>query len=471
MTTTSTGPTAPAPKTLLTYSHETIPHPLNPSAPVGELEIARLRLLVSNPLPDPVRCSRITIVLPVGTVSASALAETGVGIVATATPHTWSVVAIQEDVLVAVPQDGTAEFTRSDHANPDQVTGSLAIQIDGIKVSREEGTATVRVIESASASPDAPEIDRDLEIDLDKIRLRWRRDLPTEPAHAAGTGARTDEDASSTANLTARLSPGDPAPATLVPRATPIVLTWQGPTGDHVVYSRTTPNGVTATFPFQLPGLDRDETFVVKTTKDGVDRYDSVTVTVDAPLLASLRTDELAAGTPDMTLTGPAVTCTRTLNAGALVKSQKSCTVHGAVTVTAPIATPSLTATGAVTGTGANPRITAGSLSVTGTLQSDDTLDATKGPVKILGEPVVHNTADLPHLPATTDGFLVVSASWARNVKVWDSKGVSASDSSMDSDGGTTAALPVHRADTYDGAITEPHGTSAQFVFYPIGRP
>jgi hypothetical protein len=281
----------------------------------------------------------------------------------------------------------------------------------------------------------------------------------------------TDEEATSTANLTVRLSTAtDTKPATLVPRATPIFLTWQGPKGEQTLYSRENPDGIPVAFPHPIASLDRDETFVVKTSAGGVDRYDSVTVAVDEPYLPGLRADSLI-GTPALILTGLSVTCTNTLNVAALVKTGKTCTVDRAVTVSAQVTTPTLTTTGAITTTGTNPRITADSLVVTGALQSDDTLDARKGVVNILGEPIVRNAADhIEATPATTDGFLVGSVPYAR-IRLEDSTRASAFDAGEDHGGHATAALPVHRGDNYLGVVESQYGQKAHFAFYPIGKP
>ncbi|MEU0939029.1 hypothetical protein [Embleya sp. NPDC005971] len=471
MTTTPTTPiTRTELPTLLTYTCETTPRELVPSDPFGELALARLTLLVSNPLPDPVRCSRITIVLPVGTIAAD-LAETGVGIVTTATPHTWSVIAIQEDVLIAVPQSGTAEFTRSDHDREDQTRSSLAIRLDGIKLSRKAGTARIHVIETGSTDPDEPDTDRHLEIKLTKSEPpRRRRDLPAETATTTTSDDDPTKETTDTANLAARLTtaPGAP-PATLIPRKTPFFLTWQGPAGDHkILYSRASPGGVPITFPHPVPALDRDETFLVKTTAGGVDRYDSVTVTVDKPLLPGLRADSLL-GTPALTLTGPSATFANTLNVTQAVTTEQTCTVAGAASVTTAITTSQLTTTGAIIASGANPKITAKTLTVTGTLQSDDTLDATKGPVSILGEPRVVNEPEIWAESAPADGFLVGSRSRGQ-VELRDGTNGEAYDATT-GDQPTTAALPVHRGNEYWGQAPDLGDKKAHFAFYPIGKP
>ncbi|WP_331768005.1 hypothetical protein [Embleya sp. NBC_00896] len=220
---------------------------------------------------------------------------------------------------------------------------------------------------------------------------------------------------------------------------------------------------IRVTFPHRIAQLDRDETFVVKTSAGGVDRYDSVTVAVDEPVLPGLRADSLI-GTPALTLTGLSVTCTGTLNVAEAVRTEKTCTVDRAVTVGALVSAQSLTSTGAITATGANPRITAGTLVVTGALQSDDTLDARRGPVKILGEPIVRNAAaNISATPATTDGFLVGSS--PGQIRLEDSTGASA----FDEGDHATAALPVHRGDNYNGV--KPVSGTAHFAFYPIGKP
>ncbi|WP_439678222.1 hypothetical protein [Embleya sp. MST-111070] len=462
--------TPPAP--LLTYGIETTPHPLIPSPQTGEPHLARLRLVISNPTREPVRCDRITLVLPVGTIAAD-LAATGVGIVATATPHTWSVVAIQEDVLIALPQNGTAEFPASEHSQEDQPTPSLAIELTGVKVARKAGTARLRIVESSSSRPQEPVTDRVLLREITKVDLRRRRDsgsAGTDPTSAADTRADPgDGEVTSTANLAARLgtvSNPDPKPATLVPESTPVILTWEGPPGRHTLYSTPDPNGIAVTFPHATFPLLRDETFVVKTSADGLDRYDSLTVAVSTPLLDGGMRAGSVVGAPALTLDASSVTCTRTLEATALIQTEKTCTFDLAVTA-ADVRTTTLTSTGAVTATGPNPVLAADKLLVTGTLQSDATLDATSGKVQLLGTPIVTTNTNKVGATAPTDGFLS-GAGGGVKIKL-DSKGAKAYDAGIDIGGGS-AGLPVHGGDRYDGEVVHPQNGTAQFVFYPLGN-
>ncbi|MGA5560618.1 hypothetical protein ACPCUV_05455 [Streptomyces platensis] len=148
--------TSPADEqTLLTYTCVTVPDQVYASPADGELSLCDLRITVTNHQTEPVYCPLLTIRLPVG-AGARQLLVSGSGITPLATPATWSVVALQEDVLIAVPQDGTARFTPSEHAPRQTVTPSLAIELKGLRISREPGTAVVELVESAATTPDGP---------------------------------------------------------------------------------------------------------------------------------------------------------------------------------------------------------------------------------------------------------------------------------------------------------------------------
>ncbi|MGI5335981.1 hypothetical protein ACQEVS_00570 [Streptomyces sp. CA-181903] len=444
---------------LLTHTLTTRPSHLTASPPTGELSLADLSLLISNPRPEPVRCGRIAIFLPVGTRGAD-LAETGVGIVATATPHIWSVVAVQEDVLIAVAQNGSAEFPPSEHGREDQPTASLTIRLTGIKINRSEGTAPVRVIETSSL-PGQPEAERIVELDVFKGR---------HPGRARRTTARHT---SGTANLSARRgtpAAPDPRPATLVPASTRVVLDWQGPQGEHTLYSTPHPEGIRVTFPHETFPLERDETFLVRTTTGGADRYDSVTVTVSTPVLDRLRAGAVT-GAPVPTLDAASVTCTGTVTAAGPARAEKGGTVTGTVTVHTPVTTRGLESAGPVTAAGPGSRLTAGSLEVTGLLQSDDTLEARQGVVRILGEPTVEYTQGVQGT-ARTDGFLIASGESANlRLSLQAPKDAKAYDSAAGYSGHSTAALPVSHGDGYTGhTVFSPDGNRAQYIFHPIGE-
>lgn len=444
---------------LLTYTLSTRPGHLTASPPTGELALAELSLLVSNPHPQPVRCSRIAIFLPVGTRGAD-LAETGVGIVGTARPHTWSVVAVQEDVLIAVAQNGSAEFPPSEHGREDQPTASLTIRLNGIKINRSAGTAPVRVME-ASAHPGQPEQERADELDVFK---------GGHPGRERRTTARHTQ---VTTNLSARLgtvAAPDPRPATLVPASTRVILDWQGPEGEHTLYSTPHPEGIRVTFPYETFPLLRDETFVVRTTAGGVSRHDTVTVTVSAPVLDRMRADSVT-GSPVLALDGVSVTCDSTLTARGPVQAEEGGAVVGTVTARTPVTTRGLSSAGPVTAAGSGPQLTAGSLEVTGLLQSDDTLEALKGTVRILGEPTAEYTTRVERT-ARSDGFLIASGPAADlRLRLKPPKDAKAYDSGAAYGGLGTAALPVNRGDGYVGETEfSPDGGKAWYIFHPFGE-
>ncbi|MER7702338.1 hypothetical protein ABTX81_05500 [Kitasatospora sp. NPDC097605] len=94
----------------------TVPDQLLASPEQGELLRADLRLTVTNLSAAPVWCSALTVVPRVGP-GAPQLPLLAPGIVGWTSPATWTVVAPQEDVLLVVPQDGTAWHRRTEQAS------------------------------------------------------------------------------------------------------------------------------------------------------------------------------------------------------------------------------------------------------------------------------------------------------------------------------------------------------------------
>ncbi|QRX89941.1 hypothetical protein [Streptomyces noursei] len=157
-------------ETLLTYTCTTVPEHVYASPPDGELSLCDLRITVTNHHTEPVYCALLTIRLPVG-AGAPQLVASGSGITPLAVPATWSVVALQEDVLIAVPQDGMARFTPTEHALRQTVTPSLAIELKGLRISREPGTAVVEALESAANTPEGPPSERTRSFEIVKRGL------------------------------------------------------------------------------------------------------------------------------------------------------------------------------------------------------------------------------------------------------------------------------------------------------------
>ncbi|MBB5121721.1 hypothetical protein [Streptomyces eurocidicus] len=443
--------TPPAP--LLTYACLTTPHEPHPSPPpVGELLLTRVQLVVSNPRPDPVRCGRITINLPVGS-GGNDLTAPGVGITTIASPHTWSVVAVQENVLVAVPQHGTAVFPPSEHGRDDVPTASLTIELNGIKVSREEGIAWLVITESSGTAD--TEAERTSELPIGKVAPLAGRDSRAR----SGPGA-AEEPAEQTppVNLWASAE-ADTRPVTLVKSGTRVLLRREGPTAQHTLYSDEHPDGTPITFPHLTGGVTRDASFVVRTVAGGIERFDTLTVTVEDPTLPGLRVDTFddAGG-----LTVPAgVTCTGAVTVTGRLDARQTCTVAGAVTATGSATTSSLAA-GSITASKPGSKVSAASLTVHGALESKDTLTANRGIVRIFGTPVVTNGLTVNGVAATDGFFMGGGPTWSLTV---DSSEIDPRDVGRN---GSNTAVPVHKCQGYSGS-TGDQNKEACFTFMPFG--
>lgn len=151
----SAGRTETTGNTLLGYLHTTIPEPVYASRPDGELALCDLRITVTNHTHAPIYCPQLTIRLRVGDGGAQ-FAQFGAGITAQAIPATWTVAAVQDDVLIAVPQSGVARFESSPFASTETPTPSLIVELRGIRVNRDNGTTQVYVDELAGTAPDGP---------------------------------------------------------------------------------------------------------------------------------------------------------------------------------------------------------------------------------------------------------------------------------------------------------------------------
>lgn len=178
----------------LTYALTTTPNPLTASPPniipgtEDEHAFADIDIVISNTGNKPVRCSRIAVVLPVGSYARD-LAVTGEGIDAYVSPETqWTIVDIQSDVLLAVPTTETAVFAPPDDttAEPSQArfevvprsgreieVDGLYIHLSGIKVSTKSGTARIGIEEWATDTEGPlPEVPNTGRLDVAKFPFR-----------------------------------------------------------------------------------------------------------------------------------------------------------------------------------------------------------------------------------------------------------------------------------------------------------
>ncbi|MFG2530424.1 hypothetical protein [Streptomyces sp. NPDC048516] len=218
--------------------------------------------------------------------------------------------------------------------------------------------------------------------------------------------------ASTAVNFTAHLNlPGDPphpTPATLVRPGDMVVLQWSGPAGEHTLYSEDEPSGRLVTFPYITQPLTRDSVFTLKSVASGMMRYDSLTVTVDRPVLPGIEVGELVSG-PALTITAP-LTINGPLTVDGETDVTGTCSAT-AVVASGPVETKSLTVRATATSVDSGSRLsTEGELTVTGTLQSDESLSIQGGPVEIFDKDLRSGTEIGPYDPAPGDGFIVTTS-------------------------------------------------------------
>jgi hypothetical protein len=255
-------------------------------------------MTASNSGSEAVRCSKIAIVLPIGSL-AQDLAVSGESIEAYVSPETaWTVVDVQSDVLLAVPMAETAlfqaagetrlaggqvrfEVTPAAGGSSEVTVDGLYVHLSGIKVSDRTGVARIQIEEWAAV--DGDEITRSGR-SLEVAKFPFRSGGSPDP----GIGRA----------LVALESTGD-APATRVAAGTRVVLEWNHLRGDsHELYAdgaRITSPDVSGASRWQAPEnyLKRDTTFALKTVTPTpeagfVVRWDHVTVCVTDQTLAQL---------------------------------------------------------------------------------------------------------------------------------------------------------------------------------------
>ncbi|QRX89940.1 hypothetical protein [Streptomyces noursei] len=270
--------------------------------------------------------------------------------------------------------------------------------------------------------------------------------------------------ASTAANFTAHLNlPGDPphpTPATLVRPGDTVVLQWSGPAGQHTLYSEDEPSGRLITFPYVTQPLARDCVFTLKTVASGMKRYDSLTVTVDRPVLPGVEIGELVSG-PDLTITAP-LTANGHLTVDGETDVSGTCTAT-AVVASGPVETKALTVTATTTGVDSGSLLsTDDELTVTGTLQSDESLSIQGGPVEIFDKNIRSGTEISPYNPAPSDGFIVTtsdpdSGTYPSDVQL-SAGNYHTSAAARDYARGTAlAALPVHQGEQLSSTASDAH--------------
>ncbi|WP_020549036.1 hypothetical protein [Embleya scabrispora] len=346
----------------LTYALTTTPNPLTASPPniipgtEDEHAFADIDIVISNTGNTPVRCSRIAIVLPVGSYARD-LAVTGEGIDAYVSPETeWTIVDIQSDVLLAIPTTETAVFPPTDYAAEPSTArfevvprsgrevnvDGLYIHLSGIKVSTKSGTARIGIEEWATDTEGPlPDVPNTMKLDVAKFPFRSGSD----PHPGIGRA------------LVALTATGGP-PATNVAAGAPLVLEWHHQRGDnHELYADGKRVGSSQAELEEIAGgsrwevkagLRRDTTFALKTstptpTSGYVVRWDHVTVCVGDPTLDAVTVSNALQANGNVTVAegktltagGPVtIAAAQTLTAGGPVNITGDLDAKGHVTAT-----------------------------------------------------------------------------------------------------------------------------------------
>ena len=268
--------------------------------------------------------------------------------------------------------------------------------------------------------------------------------------------------ASTAANFTAHLDlsgdPPHPTPATLVRPGDSVVLQWSGPVGEHTLYSEDEPSGRPVTFPYVTQPLTRDCVFTLKSVASGMMRYDSLTVTVDRPVLPGIEVGELVSG-PTLTITAP-LTINGPLTVDGETDVTGTCSAT-AVVASGPVETRALTVTATATGVDSGSRLsTDGELTVTGTLQSDESLSVKGGPVELFDKEIRSGTEIGPCNPAPGDGFIVTTSdpgAFPSDVQLTASNWHTSAAARDYRRGTALAALPVHQGDPLSSTASDAH--------------
>ncbi|GAA2467647.1 hypothetical protein ACFPFX_04305 [Streptomyces mauvecolor] len=355
---------------VLSYALTTVPAPLTVSPPKSgpgnedELAYGSIDLVISNSGSTPVRCSRIAIVLPVGSL-AQDLALTGEGIAPYVEPESgWTIVGPQPDVLLAVPTAETAVFPAAGETSKvrfsvEPTGGTSEVTVDGlyitlknIAISNKTGVARIGIEEWATTGSTIPDVPNTGTLDVAKFPFRSGAD----PAPGVGRA------------LVAVTSQGGP-PATRIDSGAPVRLEWHHVRGDnHELYMdgrRVTDPSIPGGSVYPVPAgtVLRDTAFALKTvtpTPDGgfVTRWDHLTVCVTDQTLASL-------------------TVSGALTAKGAVTAEKTLDVAEAVTAKSTLGVTGNTTVGGTLGVTENTTV-GGTLGVTGNTTVEGTLGVTR---------------------------------------------------------------------------------------------
>ncbi|GGX55679.1 hypothetical protein [Streptomyces noursei] len=281
---------------LLDYALVTTPTPLYASPKDGEPQLASIDIMITNTGNEAVYCKQITIALPLGDLAQDLVPAGVTSIKPSIDPHDdWSIEYVQDDVLLALPQDEYYTFaakstSESGYGTID--TDAIVIHLTGVQINEKIGTTAITITEDTTTDTTTWPDPRSLQAKL--IKFPYQPTQPIQNFHAD------------------RSQIGNSDTAT---------LSWDGPT-DQVHYeiwydgtdSEKAKNPVQGTN-WTTPQLSKTTTFTLHAQVQGEgvetkDYYLTTTVPVDKPDLTvkSLTADENLNGPPNVrirSLAGP----------------------------------------------------------------------------------------------------------------------------------------------------------------------
>jgi hypothetical protein len=211
--------------TLLTYSLNTMPEPLQASPTVGNPIYGSLSFVVSNGGRSIVNLSQLQFTLPVGTLAQELTSDAGAILWATSPATLWNVRMNSPGVFLLLPQSGSPIPVSQD---------GMVIQFYNIQVNQQVGTVSINVDETATKDSNPAQL-RTAVFSVAKFPYGFYF-----------------------ANFTAQVP--------MVSEGGTVTLTWQG--SDNATYSmqwsEAPPEDVTHVRSWPSPNLTSDTTFLLR---------------------------------------------------------------------------------------------------------------------------------------------------------------------------------------------------------------
>ena len=212
--------------TLLTYSLNTMPDPLQASPPQGNTVYGALSFVVSNSGTVAVSVTQIQFTIPIGTLAQSLTNNPDAVLYAASPSGQWNIAMTSAGVFTAVPQSGQPIVVTTD---------GLIFQLYNIPVNQQVGTVEIVVHETASSEGQPAQV-RNAQFSVAKFPYGFFF-----------------------ANLTAQVP--------LVEIGQTVTLSWQGSDlATYTMYWDTQSKDVSQVRTWTSPPLTNDTTFLLRAT-------------------------------------------------------------------------------------------------------------------------------------------------------------------------------------------------------------